>query len=241
MGEAKRRRLAAAAVAERAPPEMIPAFFKGVAEIVDAFVMPEVAGGFCTLKTLIAYQAIRSSGLDASIAIGSALIRVGPHPKYDTVAWCGRNNVGEIFHGVPLFHCWIRYQDLIFDPTVGTWRGVDECALERQMSGMPGFGEVGPPVRWDIDDLPSYWLRPAAELEGPWRLNGTPEPGVAWYGPFRGDAEIAKRRLQDIHKQVGHEIATGIESLKSSFAAKHGHDYRRDDTVYPLRFSIRRA
>lgn len=236
MGEAKRKRLAAAATVEKQiQPELIPDYFKGVAEIVNAFAVPgsDIVGGFCMPKAMIAYQTVRADGLDASIAIGGMLLRTGPSPKYDVLAWCGPHNMGQIHNDrFPIFHCWIRYDDWIFDPTVGDWRQLEVDTMEKM-----AFGEAWRPMQWDIE-LPRYWLKRASEVEAAWRSHGEPALGEVWYCPFHGSADSLKQLMLEVYARTGGEIAFGVEHLKREFAAKHGLPYERNDTVYPLKFSV---
>lgn len=127
MGEAKRRRLAGEMPAPTdqmmIPTEAIPDFFKGIAEIVNAFPMPKTIspgiGGFCMIKTIIAYQAVRVSGIDARIGLGGALVRVGFDPKYDVIALMRPTqyrNGPQWGADLPLLG---PLPDLIFDATVG--------------------------------------------------------------------------------------------------------------------------
>jgi hypothetical protein len=83
----------------------------------------------------------------------------------------------------------LRHGDLIFDPSVGDWHSLDAVASEQI-----AFGKSFPPVQWTVA-LPSYWLKPAAELELPLRPIAEPTLDEAWYGPFRGDRLAAVRRI----------------------------------------------
>lgn len=93
-------------------------------------------------------------------------------------------------------------------------------------------------MHWQID-LPSYWIKQASEIEGAWRPTGEPSLGNAWYCPFHGDAERIKRNLEMLWQLNGPQYAAGIERLKCDFATRHNLPCKGNDTIYPLKFSVR--
>jgi hypothetical protein len=241
MGEAKRRRGAKTdnggrishADIEQAE-QMMGDFFKGVATLTSAFSFPDNSsiGGECVRRTLIAYQATRASGIDAEIGVGGLLVRIGPDPMRDMVAFCNINNAGGMRPtGMAGFHCWLRCGDWIFDPNVGDWKRLDPVATEAAV-GMPTtLGDA----QWAID-LPRYWLKCACEVEAPWELRGTPELGRAWYthlfGPREHVAEMAARICRT-HEDIGVEIPRGVDHLHNKFAERRGIKRVRTSPVIP--------
>ena len=243
MGEARRRRRLAA---KETPETVRDNFFKGVQNIVNDFQFTGLSdtGGLCMLKTLVAYQAIRSCNIDVEIALGSMLCRVGPDPQRDVVAFCGPMNKGQIYNNQFAGHCWLYHADMIYDPSVGSWRDLDAVKTEMQ-----AFGHSLGVVQWDVT-LPSHWFKPVTDLERPWRPIGTPEIGKAWYGPFVYDiadtvadtANIVEmvRRFSSLQEDIGQQIVTGISNIKREFGRYHGIPYEEEDnTVHPLQFKIR--
>jgi hypothetical protein len=164
-------------------------------------------GGKCIFKTLAAYQAACMGGADVRIGFGGLVARVGPDERRDVVAFCGPRNMGAIHgpSGYAAFHCWLRYTDQnrewIFDASLSEWPSLDAVRTEREV-----FGAALPPIQWTVT-LPRYWLKPAAELELTWRMDGTPKLGKAWYGPFSGDADVVMQRIRTVHEDVGPQIA----------------------------------
>jgi hypothetical protein len=232
----------AAAHCTRIPPHMVADFFKGTSELLKCLQFDigadEGLGGKCMIRTLAAYQAVRVSNVQARIGIGGLIARVGPDPWRDVVAFCGPGNVGgmEPHSGVPVFHCWLCYENWIFDPSVGEWRDLDPVACE-----LAAFGKALPVVQWDIT-LPSYWLKPTAEVEGAWRPHGAPELGKAWYGPFCGNPAALIKAFAATHRECGQQIADTIARNWNAYAESHSFDVTpQDDTVYPLQFRIRCA
>jgi hypothetical protein len=213
---------------------MLTDFFKGIALQLDKLEfrgLPGV-GGSCIFKTLAGYQATRMGGVDVSIGFGGLVARVGPDERRDVVAFCGPHNMGVIHRptGHAAFHCWLRYQDWIFDASLSEWPTLDAVRSEQET-----FGTTLPPVQWTIM-LPRYWLKPAAELELAWRADGTPELGKAWYGPFFGDGDVIMQRIRDAHEDVGQQIAAGLARICNAFCEQHGYPNRFNGQVYPLKF-----
>jgi hypothetical protein len=230
------RRLVRNAPAGTVPPSMLADFFKGIALQLDRLEfhgLPGI-GGTCIFKTLAAYQAARMGGVDVTIGFGGLIARVGPDPYRDVIAFCGPRHMGCIApNGHTAFHCWLRYRDQeewIFDASVGEWSTLDAVRIEQE-----AFGTALPPPQWTIA-LPDHWLKPAAELELSWRMEGTPPLGEAWYGPFYGDADIVMQRIRDVHEDVGQQIAAGLARICNAFAERHGYPNRFNGHIYPLRF-----
>jgi hypothetical protein len=96
-------------------------------------------------KALVAYQALRSCGINVAIGLGSVVCRVGPDPRRDVVAWCGRLNRGELLNGCFAGHCWLYHGNHIYDPTVGSLRDLEPDTLEIAISG-----KLLGAVQWDI-------------------------------------------------------------------------------------------
>jgi hypothetical protein len=174
---------------------------------------------------------MRACGVEAAIGFGSLVCRIGPDERRDVVAFCGPHNMGLILpNGQAGFHCWLRYPDWIFDPCVGDWRGLDPVAMEQMTFGQ----SLDAPV-WTVE-LPNYWLKRSAEVEAVWRPVGTPGLGEAWYAPFFGDPDVMRRRVRDVHEDIGPEVASAIEML----AVMAGFDRPSGEpTVYPLKFRSR--
>jgi hypothetical protein len=227
------RRLVREAPAGTVPPSMLADFFKGIALQVDKLEFHGLLGigGSCIFRTLAAYQAAAASNVDVTIGFGGLLARVGPDPQRDVVAFCGPHNMGFILpNGHAAFHCWLRYQDWIFDASLDEWPHLDSVGTE-----LVTFGEALPPIQWTTT-LPHYWLKPAAEVELAWRPQGTPAIGEAWYGPFHGDGEIIMQRIRSVHADVGRQIASGLAHICNAFCEQHGYPNRFDGRVCPLRF-----
>jgi hypothetical protein len=246
MGEAKRHRETIAALKNREP------FFLGVHKIVEVFEFDgPLGGGIQSMpKALVAYQAIRSCDVDAAIGFGSMICRVGPHPRRDVIAWCGRNNSGEVYDGHFIGHCWIYHGDWIYDPSVGSWRDLDA-----QAAGMQVHDASLGSIQWTTS-LPSYFFKPCIELEKPWRPAGTPELGQAWYGPLiygddgydEDDADDAVRSVDEmvnlfafLRREIGQHIADGVLRIKREFASLNGLELPEveDNTPHPLKFRVR--
>ena len=114
------------------------------------------------------------------------------------------------------FHCWLRHGDLIFDPSVGDWHSLDAVA-----SAQIAFGKSFPPVQWTVA-LPSYWLKPAAELELPRRPIGEPTLDEAWYEPFRGGRLAAVRRIGTAHETSIEAFGPDRCTFESNFPPDKG-------------------
>jgi hypothetical protein len=239
MGEAKRRRTAAALSSQTnnettIPPGMTVDFFKGIFLQIQRteFRGPPGLGGTWVFKTLAAYQAVCACKLDASIGFGALLCRIDPDEMRDVVAFCGPCNVGFINpNGESGYHCWLRHEDWIFDASVGEWHGLDPVKSEITVLGRASFG----PPQWTIT-LPDYWLKNAREAEQAWRPEGTPALGEAWYGPMLGDPNIVMNRLREVHEDVGKNIAACLTQIFNNYCRQHGIGHVRDDEVYPLKF-----
>jgi hypothetical protein len=220
------------------PPTMLADFFKGIARQVAKLKfrgLPGI-GGACIFQTLAAYQATRACDIDVTVGFGGLVARVGPDEKRDVVAFCGPYNMGFILpNGYAAFHCWIRYQDWSSIPVSASGTPPTAVACEQQT-----LGTALAPVQWTVT-LPSYWLKPAAELELVWRPEGTPALGEAWYVPFRGDPEVIMRRIRSVHEDVGRQIAGGLSRIFNAYCDQHGIDRQREDRVYPLEFRVRVA
>jgi hypothetical protein len=227
------RRLVREAPPGTVPPTMLADFFKGIALQVGnlEFKLSEI-GGYCVFRTLAAYQAIHACGVDVFFGFGSLVARIGPDEERDVVAFCGPHNAGCVLpNGYAAFHCWIKYQDWIFDPSLSEWKNLNTPATE-----LAAFGYMLPPPQWTID-LPRYWLKPAAELELPWQSTGTPALGQAWYGPFCGDPEIITQRIRRAHSEFGPHIVSALATA----CDQQGAPRFDGDPLYPLKFQARVA
>ena len=162
---------------------------------------------------LVGLQSSRNCNIDdGGLHIGALLYRAGADPMRDIVAFCGPGNAG---YG-NLFHSWIELDDHILDFSVGDWRSVAASGTEITFGTQPL-----PPVQW-TERLPNYWCRPRTELTGPWRADGTPAPGEAWYGPFNGDPFAMQAMVSELIEDAAPLIAEAVEKVMAKAAAQMG-------------------
>jgi len=188
-----------------------PEFLKGIATTVHGVEFAGLDGGLCLLRALTAVQALRNCNVDASLHIGAMLCRVGPDPIRDVVAFCGPGNAG---YG-PLFHAWAEVDDQLLDFSVGDWRRLDGNISEITL------GEHIEPIQWAVP-LPEYWCKPRSVLVDPWRANGTPALGEAWYGPYNGDVATKAGEIRKVVDEVMPMIADAVEKVVAGAAAQQG-------------------
>jgi hypothetical protein len=202
-----------------------PEFQQGTAKLVRAidFKMPSELGdigGLCMFRTMVGMEALRDCNIEAVPYFGAMLYRVGPDPYRDVIAFCGRHNAAYILDdGTGLFHSWLWVGDYFVDFSVGDWFATVPHILEA-----PGGEELGP-IQWTTPKPPDYWWKPRAELEDPWRSNGTPALGQAWYkAAWRSEADLNAMadRFKRTYRELRDEISAGIRRIKDQFAARHG-------------------
>jgi hypothetical protein len=109
--------------------------------------------------------------------------------------------------------------DCIADFSVGDW---GKMAPNAELS-YPGAPQLGP-VQWTIPKPKEtdFWWRPRAELTGPWRSEGSPSLGEAWYGPFDGNPMRAKDHIRMAQEDLGGQIAAGVERIMQHQAKQMG-------------------
>jgi hypothetical protein len=236
MGEARRKRLLGKAMDHAKKLEEIqqpdyrpgkdPEFRAGIAVMIRAVEFPDAKGGQCLLRCLVALEMMRGFDLNPSLHIGSLLYRVGPDPYRDVVAFCGRGNAGFSVDGHGnSFHAWIGVGGDIADFAVGDWydsaRNHDYSQEEALFPRAPKLG----PIQWTIAKPPNYWWRPRAELVKPWRSEGSPELGAAWYGPFNGNAMQMTDRIKQIWIDDGPTIAAAVRTVQNRAAQRMGMEF----------------
>jgi hypothetical protein len=177
MGEAKRRRLAAAKIL--ALPDDIKS---DIAGIVAMFWFHETGGGNCIPRAIIGDAVLQACGLPSRLTEGGMLYRAGADPRRDTLRFCLPNNLGGLYQGCVVGHAWLEVDNQIVDFSLDDW--ADDAAEIYASTTDPDDLALGP-VEW-LAPVPTYLWQPAAPLKSAWR--GTDEPGLGglWYGGWTG-------------------------------------------------------
>ncbi len=135
---------------------------------------------------------LRAAGVDARIVAGAMLYRAGPHPSFDVVAFCGRDNKVELSGG---FAVWVEAtasdgRPWLVDFSAQYWRqSAFGTAWWEPVYG-DAWREPGwPGINWMIPP-PAYYFGPKAELV--YRLQPgerTPPLGRLW---LQADTELTR-------------------------------------------------
>jgi hypothetical protein len=182
VGEAKRKRQAAAEAAATLATRLTDDIKRDIVEVVRSTTLIVPNGGTCKFRADVGAVVLILLKVPCFLRYGSMLYRAGPDEIRDCLSFCGRGN-RAMFSGNDLGgtgflgHFWLRVGDDLVDFSLGDW--VRECEhmveVEEQTTGK----SLGP-VQWTAP-VPDYLWRPYSELTTPWRSDSTPELGEYWY------------------------------------------------------------
>jgi hypothetical protein len=196
MGEAKRKRQMLASI-----PDDVKA---DIAKIVRSVEVDRcLEGGTCVFRVITGKEVLRTLGIPCRIEFGGMLYRAGEDPTWDVLSYCGPRNTAYLDEDNFLGHAWLESGDDLIDFSVGDWRG--QSVFDNAENGgrrlpprlrtklvPPQDVERGRRIIWTAPPRQDFFWQPAAGLKGPWKRDGEPTLGEAWYGPAAttGTAEL---------------------------------------------------
>jgi hypothetical protein len=155
-------------------------------------VRPELQG-YCWFRNTLGQHALEALGIRSQLILGSLLYRAGPDALWDCLDYSSASNnagwfknKGTFFepiteagpHAIFCGHAWLEYSDQLVDFTPGDW----PAHFDKLYRELPGEYR---PVNWTAPPLPEFFWSDADALKQPWKAQGSPEIGQAWYGPLR--------------------------------------------------------
>jgi hypothetical protein len=177
MGEARRRRLAAASRTLHPVPHDIRDDIAKAVRTVD-FVS---GGGNCAMRMAVGLSVLKSLGFKVHVRVGGLVHRVGPHEEYDVRAMAGPGNFGQMVHGRFNGHMWLESDGDLIDFSAADWLRDHETIGTNLIHA--GQGDL-PPINWTAPPPPDYVWEPAEPLRARWRFNESPPFGEFWYCPW---------------------------------------------------------
>jgi hypothetical protein len=182
-------------------------------------------GGDCWLRAAIGYKTLTNLGWSPRVELGGVLFRVGPDPRRDVVAFCGRGNYGYAVEGGMLGHVWLRLDEDLIDFSCKDWPRLYKPD-----------DELGP-VQWQVQPPSVIWAD--RDLFSDWQREGTPDLGKVWFCPWRGPPPALFSdfdRFLAPAETFGDIIASNIARL---CLAERVSDYRKDPAGYSARWHHR--
>ncbi len=190
MGEAKRKWQILAR-----PKRIIPDDVKAdIAKIVRS-VEVDVKGGTCVFRVIAGKEVLHALGIPCRMEFGGVLYRAGEDPTWDVFSYCGPRNTGYLDEDNFLGHAWLESGEDLIDFSVGDWRG--QSVFDNAENGgrrlpprlrtklvPPQDVERGRRIIWTALPQQDFFWQRAAGLKRPWKRDGEPTLGKAWYGPI---------------------------------------------------------
>jgi hypothetical protein len=119
-------------------------------------------------------------GIANHLTVGAMLYRAGPDEIHDTVAFCGPGNQACWTTQGAAAHFWLTAGDDLIDFSVGDWRAQEAVISDRVIFDRWPDGSSPGPIQWDAPP-PEFWWQAQATFTAPWRPDGSPPLGTAWY------------------------------------------------------------
>lgn len=213
MGEAKRRK------ARRAIPKDVRADIAKAVRTINV----SLEGGTCFFRQTVAAAAFYYLGISYERRFGSMLYRAGPDPDWDVVAFCSYYNAGAITPTGFLGHAWIESDEDLIDFTVGDWQWQIKGAIA--VGAAAGEDRNDRPINWTAPPLPAFFWGSVHDFVNPWRQEGQPDLGTAWYGPLglpKGEEMgVAGKRLRQYVNHATDILSPTFPYLHANLDALH--------------------